>query len=111
MDPSRRSSDHDDRRIDPYQGYIGLMVMWRDGSLTCGGDATEVLRNVRSPWRTSALTGLRRMLADYADIAPPKRGETNRRFLDRLEAAGLIKIFDVDRHFPEFNEPPFDDAA
>jgi hypothetical protein len=28
------------------------------------------------------------MLADYAGIAHPKRGETNRRFFDRLEAAG-----------------------
>lgn len=111
MDSSRRSHDHDDRQIDPYQGYIGLMVMWRDGSLTCGGDATEILRAIGDPWRTSALTGLRRKLADDAGIAAPKRGETNRRFLDRLEAAGLITIFDVDRHFPEFNEPPFDDAA
>jgi hypothetical protein len=109
--PPPNSRDHEDSLRDGGVSHIGLMIMWPDGSVSCGSDATDLLRTISGGWNPSSLTGLRRVLAQRAGISPPKRGETNRRFLDRLEAAGMIKIFDVDRHFPEFTEPPFDDAA
>jgi hypothetical protein len=111
MQPPADSRDHEHDSLYEGTSRIGLMILWPDGSVSCGGDATDLLRTITGGWNPSSLTGLRRVLAQRAGISPPKRGETNRRFLDRLEAAGMIKIFDVDRHFPEFSEPPFGDAA
>ncbi len=91
--------------------HIGIMVMWSDGSLSCGRDATDLLRSDFAGWNPKSLTRVRRILAQRSGIAPPRQGESNRRFLDRLAAAGSIVIFDVDRHFPELTDPPFDDAA
>ena len=110
MQPPPNSHDRDESRRET-PTHIGLMVMWPDGSLSCGRDATDVLRGACGGWNPSTLTALRRVLAQRSGVQPPKRGETNRRFLDRLAAAGTISIFDVDRHFPEFIDPPFDDAA
>lgn len=103
--------DHDQFTPASAGDHIGLMVMWPDGSVSCGRDATDLLQSERGGWNPSSLTALRRVLAQRSGIAPPRRGETNRRFLERLVASGTIKIFDVDRHFPEFTDPPFDDAA
>lgn len=109
MQPPPNSRDH--TSLDGTANRIGLMVMWPDGSVSCGRDATDLLNGIRGGWNPSSLTALRRVLAQRSGMAPPKRGETNRRFLDRLEATGTIRIFDVDRHFPEFTDPPFDDVA
>ncbi len=111
MQPPPSSRRYDNLSLDGGSSRIGLMVMWAEGPVSCGSDATDLLRTMRGGSNRASLTVLRRALAQRAGIAPPKRGETNRRLLDRLEAAGMIRIFDVDRHFPEFSEPPFDDAA
>ncbi len=111
MQPPSDPREHDNISAVPQGDHIGLMVMWPDGSMSCGRDATELLRSECGGWNPNSLTALRRVLAQRSGIAPPRRGETNRRFLERLAAAGTISMFDVDRHFPEFNEPPFDDAA
>ena len=111
MQPPSNSRDHEHESLDEGVSRIGLMVMWSEGPVLCGRDATDLLHTMRGGWNPSSLTAMRRVLAQRAGISPPKRGETNRRFLDRLEAAGTIRIFDVDRHFPEFSEPPFDDAG
>lgn len=111
MQPPPEPTDHDDFSLTSDGDHIGLMVMWPDGSVSCGRDATDLLRSECGGWNPSSLTALRRVLAQRSGIAPPRRGETNRKFLERLAEAGTVKIFDVDRHFPEFTDPPFDDAA
>lgn len=111
MQPPLDPHNHDEFSTNFGAGHIGLMVMWPDGSMSCGRDATELLRSECGGWNPTSLTGLRRVLAQRSGIAPPRRGETNRRFLERLAGAGAITIFDVDRHFPELTHPPYDDAA
>lgn len=111
MQPPSDPREHLDPRSRPEDQHIGLMALWPDGSVSCGRDATELLRSECGGWNPNSLTGLRRVLAQRSGISPPRRGETNRKFLERLEAAGTIKIFDVDRHFPEFLEPPLEDDA
>jgi len=101
MQPPPNSRDHEDSSLDGSVSRIGLMIMWPDGTVSCGLDATDLLNGIRGGWNPSSLTALRRVLAQRAGMDAPKRGETNRRFLERLEAAGTIRIFDVDRHFPE----------
>lgn len=111
MQPPPESRGHHDHSIETNGDHIGLMVMWPDGSMSCGRDATDLLRSECGGWNPNSLTALRRVLAQRSGISPPRRGETNRKFLERLAEAGTVKIFDVDRHFPELTDPPFDDAA
>lgn len=87
------------------------MVMWPDASITVGRDATEVLKSLCGGWNPTTLTGLRRVLAQRSGLEPPRRGETNKKFLERLASAGTIVIFDADRHFPEFIVSDDDEAA
>jgi|GEM_PF-4917480 len=80
---------------------IGLMVMWADGSITSGRDATSLLIDLCGGWNPPTLPAVRRELARRSGIRVPRSDEGDRNFLERLVAAGTIIIFDVDRHFPE----------
>ena len=111
MQPPQDHSHHEESQPEIHEPHIGLMVMWPDGSLSCGRDATDLLRSECGGWNSATLTKFRRSLALRFGLAPPRQGETNRQFLDRLARAGTITIFDVDQHFPEFTDPPYDDAA
>ena len=80
---------------------IGIMVMWADGSISSGRNATSLLFDLCGGWNPPTLPALRRELARRSGIRAPRSDEGNRRFLERLAAAGTITIFDVNRHFPE----------
>lgn len=82
-------------------GRIGLMVMWADGSITTGRNATYLLLELCGGWNPPTIPALRRELARRSGIRVPRSNEGDRHFLQRLEAAGVIVIFDVNRHFPE----------
>lgn len=82
--------------------HIGLIVMWQDGSLTCGRTAADLLRRECGGWNPSTLPAFRRALARRAGIPAPIKGESSRHFIERLVDAGILKLFDVDKHFPEF---------
>ncbi|MGA0879034.1 MAG: hypothetical protein ACO3SP_07955 [Ilumatobacteraceae bacterium] len=86
---------------DERDGRIGLMVMWADGSISAGRNATYLLFDLCGGWNPPTIPALRRELARRSGIPAPRSKEGDRRFLERLEAAGVITIFDVNRHFPE----------
>lgn len=111
MQPPHDFHDQFESDVHPRREHVGLMVMWADASISVGRDATDVLRGLCGGWNPNTLTGLRRVLAQRSGLEPPRRGETNRKFLERLAAAGTIVIFDADRHFPEFVLPDDDEAA
>ena len=95
----------DDQEVDffgenPYEP-IGLMVMWPDGSISTGQNPTYLLLGLCGGWNPPTIPALRRELAKRSGIPAPRGRESDRTFLQRLEAAGTIKIFDVNRHFPE----------
>lgn len=76
-------------------GATRLMVLWPDGSLYCGVDATDILHDLCGGWNPSTIPALRRALARRAGISMPTATESDRHFLDRLAAAGVLMIYEV----------------
>jgi len=71
------------------------MVLWQDGSLECGVDAADILHDLCGGWNPSTILALRRALARRAGISMPTTTESDRHFLDRLAAAGVLMIYEV----------------
>lgn len=74
---------------------IRLVVMWPDGSITCGADATDVLDELCGGWNPDSREELRFALAERCGIPSPSSGESDDSFIMRLVACGVLKRYDV----------------
>ena len=68
-----------------------LAVMWHDGAVTDGDDATDVLRNLCGGWNPNTVKELRAVLAKRARIAHDHE-LTDQQFLEHLDSVGVLTL-------------------
>lgn len=94
---------HQDRRFADTFSDDKLVIMWPDRSLTSGQDATDILEQLCGGWNPETIPELRRTLARRAAMTAPTDEETDREFLDRMVAKGVLKMYEV--HPEEWSMP------
>lgn len=74
---------------------VRLILMWPDGSITCGSNATDVLKQLCGGWNPDSLSELRREFASRCGMSSPDVSETDDSFICRLVASGALRRYDV----------------
>lgn len=69
--------------------------MWSDDSIDSGRYATEAFRGLCGDWDSLATTGLRKALENRCGIDPSTQAEPNLKFLRRLAASCVKKLYQV----------------
>jgi hypothetical protein len=67
-----------------------VAVLWRDGEVTKGADATDVLRQLLGGWNPNTIIELRDVLARRAGLTISPACVDDDGFLRQLDASGIL---------------------
>lgn len=70
---------------------MSVAVMWNDGVVTMGDDATEVLESLCGGWNPNTVIELRDVLAKRARISH-EYNMSDEAFLQRLDSVGVLTL-------------------
>lgn len=69
---------------------MSVAVLWRDGHVTHGVDATDVLLKLCGGWNPNTVIELREVLARRAGVVLTPQAFDDEQFLQQLDAAGAL---------------------
>lgn len=69
---------------------MSVAVLWRDGEVTKGVDATDVLRQLCGGWNPNTVIELREVLAQRAGMHDSPAALDDDAFLRQLDATGVL---------------------
>jgi len=69
---------------------VSVAILWRDGEVTHGRDATDVLRKLCGGWNPNSVGELRSVLAQRAGITTSVAQLDDDNFLQQLDATGVL---------------------